>query len=101
MRAPHREEPDDHANGDPHSPNARASPITVGVSRDALQEIHEPSISARPGQATRKTFMTSSPRWLITFTAMRPERGLSNGRDVSLWRVAQASSSTSAFKLGL
>ena len=33
---------------------------------------------------TRNTFITSSPRWLITFTAMRPDFGLSNGREVSL-----------------
>ena len=40
------------------------------------------SISARAAQTTWKTFITSSPRWLITFTAMRPDLGLSKARDV-------------------
>ncbi len=41
---------------------------------------------------TLDTFITSSPRWLITFTAIRPDFGLSKGREVSLCKVAQASS---------
>jgi hypothetical protein len=36
---------------------------------------------------------------LITFTAMRPFVGLSNGRDVSLFSVAHASGSISAFSV--
>ena len=47
------------------------------------------------------TFITSSPRWLITFTAIRPDFGLSNGRDVSLLSVAQASSLISALSVVL
>src|SRR4029077_3585250 len=47
------------------------------------------------------TFITSSPRWLMTFTAMRPDAGLSNGRDVSLLSVAQASALISAFSVVL
>jgi hypothetical protein len=43
--------------------------------------------------------MTSSPRWLITFTATRPLEGLSNGRDVSLLSVAQASALISALSV--
>src|SRR3712207_7733023 len=43
----------------------------------------------------------SSPRWLMTLTAMRPELGLSKGREVSLLRVAQASSSISARRVVL
>ncbi len=43
-----------------------------------------------------KTFITSSPRWLITFTAIRPVLGLSNAHDVSLLSVAHASSLISA-----
>ena len=31
---------------------------------------------------TPNTFITSSPKWLMTFTAMRPF-GLANGREVS------------------
>jgi hypothetical protein len=38
---------------------------------------------------------------LITFTAIRPERGLANGREVSLFRLAQASSLISAFSVVL
>src|SRR5665213_11725 len=47
---------------------------------------------------TVNTFITSSPKWLITFTAMRPVDGRGNGREVSRYRVAQASSSISAFR---
>ena len=50
---------------------------------------------------TRNTFITSSPRWLITLTAMRPVSGLGKGREVSLLRVAQASASISAFRVVL
>ena len=35
----------------------------------------------------------------MTLTAMRPESGLSNGREVSLWSVAQASASISALSV--
>ena len=45
---------------------------------------------------TRYTFITSSPRWLITFTAMRPVEGLANGTETSLLRDSQASKSISA-----
>ena len=37
----------------------------------------------------------------MTFTAMRPVSGLSNGREVSLCSVAQASSSISALSVVL
>ena len=50
-------------------------------------------------QVTLNTFITSSPRWLITFTAMRPDLGLSKGREVSLLSVAHASTSISAFSM--
>jgi len=49
--------------------------------------------------STRNTFITSSPRWLITLTAIRPEAGLSNGRDVSLCSDSHASSSISALRV--
>ena len=39
------------------------------------QEVH--------GRYTLNTFITSSPKWLMTFTAMRPLSGRSNGREVS------------------
>jgi len=43
--------------------------------------------------------MTSSPRWLITFTAIRPLFGIGNGRDMSLFNVAHVSASISAFSV--
>ena len=50
---------------------------------------------------TRNTFIASSPRWLMTLTAMRPEAGRGKGREMSLLRVAQASGSISAFSVVL
>ena len=50
---------------------------------------------------TSTTFITSSPRWLIAFTAILPEPGFLNGREVSEWRLCHASSSTSAFSVVL
>ena len=37
----------------------------------------------------------------MTLTAMRPDSGRSNGREVSLWSDAHASASISAFKVVL
>jgi hypothetical protein len=34
---------------------------------------------------TLNTFITSSPKWLMTLTAIRPDFGLPNSREVSLW----------------
>jgi len=50
---------------------------------------------------TRNTFITSSPRWLMTFTAILPLLGLANGRLVSLWSDSQASALISAFSVVL
>lgn len=44
------------------------------------------SVSHKKNYPIRNTFITSPPRWLITFTAIRPGCGLSNGRDVSLFQ---------------
>jgi hypothetical protein len=52
-----------------------------------------------PRHTTLNTFITSSPRWLMTFTAMRPDLGLSKGREVSLCSVAHAASSISALSV--
>ena len=41
------------------------------------------------------------PKWLITFTAMRPDFGFSKGREVSLWSVSQASWLISALRVVL
>ena len=61
------------------------------VSREAREAIGERVGNPKKHQSTRKSFITSSPRWLITFTAIRPEAGLSNGREISLFSDAQAS----------
>jgi len=45
---------------------------------------------------TRNTFMTSSPRWLMTFTAMRPDCGFAKGREMDLRSDSQASRAISA-----
>ena len=50
-----------------------------GVARALLPPLHshagydKPHSGYRQTQLIRKTFITSSPRWLITFTAMRPD----------------------------
>ena len=49
----------------------------------------------------RNTFMTSSPRWLITLTAMRPVFGTGNGRETALLSVAHTSASISALSVVL
>lgn len=50
----------------------------------ALELRHEPGdcILVLPLH-TPKTFITSSPKWLMTLTAILPPFGRSNGRDVS------------------
>jgi hypothetical protein len=55
-------------------------------------------VKAWPGH-TANTFMTSSPRWLMTLTAMRPDLGRGKGRETVALRLSQASSSISAFKV--
>ena len=50
---------------------------------------------------TPRTFITSSPRWLMTLTAMRPDFGRGKGRDSVRLRLSQASSSMSPFSVVL
>ena len=50
---------------------------------------------------TRKTFMTSSPKWLMTLAAMPLEWGLGKGREVSLLRLNHESASISNFSVVL
>ena len=57
--------------------------------------------STPPLDHARNTFITSSPRWLITLTAMRPEEGRSKGRETSLRSVDQASALISALRVVL
>ena len=76
-------------------------PLANSLTHDRVEYIHHaPSYFGRC-VITLKTFITSSPRWLITFTAMRPDDGLSKGRLVSLWRDCQASSLISALSVVL
>ena len=69
------------------------------AARESWSRLPDHLHAARAFSYTRNTFITSSPRWLITFTAMRPDCGLVKGRDVSLCSVAQASSLISAFSV--
>ena len=68
----------------------RGQPVEADRERVGDPELH---------QSTRNTFITSSPRWLMTFTAMRPDSGLSKGREVSLCSVSHASSLISALSV--
>jgi len=61
-----------------------------------IRRVHPGDTASCPH--TSKTCITSSPKWLMTFTAMRPWSGGSKGREVSRWRLLQASSSISAFR---
>ena len=56
---------------------------------DGLQELCKPPNKLQ----TRNTFITSSPRWLITLMAILPFLGLSKGLLVQLLRVALAKAS--------
>lgn len=51
------------------------------------------------GRYTENTLIASSPRWLITLMAIRPDLGFENGRDVLLRSVAQACRSISALRV--
>ena len=67
--------------------------IANGVTRSYRHGVLEnlaPAGDPELHQSTRNTFITSSPRWLMTFTAMRPDSGLSKGREVSLCSVSHA-----------
>ncbi len=108
---------------DSHRPEIRVSSAVEPMEMQApasrielqIERCHFDRFLLRPGQSretvgegirdaefhhrTGNTFMTSSPRWLMTLTAMRPDLGLGNGREVSLLRLAQASSSISALSV--
>ena len=67
--------------------------------RQLREAVGERVRDAELHQSTRNTFITSSPRWLMTFTAMRPDSGLSNGREMPLCSVSHASSLISALSV--
>jgi hypothetical protein len=72
--------------------------LVAGQAREAVVEsVREPE----GGHDTLNTFMTSSPRWLMTFTATRPLAGFGNGRDTSRLSDDHASSLISAFSVVL
>ena len=72
-----------------------------GAAPDISSCPSRPTASPPPPPHPRNTFITSSPRWLITLTATRPVDGRGNARDVSLLSDAHASSSISAFSVVL
>ena len=49
-----------------------------------------------PGAGNGYTFITSSPKWLMTFTAILPDFGRSNGWLVALYSFDHSASSISA-----
>src|SRR5580704_7778780 len=63
------------------------------VSGQSRQTVGEGICDAEFHHPTLNTFIASSPRWLMTLTAIRPDFGLGNGREVSLLSVAHASKS--------
>ncbi len=77
---------------------SRDSPVS-SITRFLPVTCTSSSTRPRVSYETRNTFITSSPRWLMTFTAKRPDRGFARARDVSLRRVAQAASLISALSV--
>jgi hypothetical protein len=55
-------------------PSSRAS---------AAEGLDDAEFHSSAPRYTGKTFITSSPKWLITLTAIRPVSGLGKGREVS------------------
>lgn len=79
-------------------PDRSSSPSSTEREPARLRSNECRAASVRPlAHQTPNTFITSSPRWLITLTAIRPVFGRGNGREVSERRLAHASSSISAF----
>jgi len=84
-----------------------ASPVVIGPVANHWGDIdhHDPAfprLFRLPGRShhfTANTFITSSPRWLITFTAIRPDFGLAKGREVSEYGLSQAAWPISAFSV--
>ena len=101
---------DEKAPGEPVGSSARPSatrdrrPIVVpgptelhdGRAVARLDAIVDRSADRDEGQ----TFITSSPRRLMTLAAMRPDGGLSNAHEVSLWSVVSSISASSALAGG-
>ena len=77
--------------------NTRLGSTSMGLWGVCTEAWIHPRGAARV-QATWYSFITSSPRWLITLTAMLPPSGLANTTEVSLLREAQASALISAFR---
>src|SRR5260370_14401171 len=71
------------------------------VAAQAREAVGEGVRDAELHHFTLKTFITSSPRWLMTLTAIRPDLGFSKAREVSLCRVSHASRSISALSVVL
>lgn len=94
----------DPARGRPIRRRTRSNPAERSVPCREQTFVHElaegvAGVVEVHGCSTRKIFITSSPRWLITLTAMRPDAGLGKGREMSLRMVSQASLSISALSV--
>jgi hypothetical protein len=76
-------------------PEAAQAPLAAfWEARIARQKEIDDAIAARA-----ESEYLYDPRWLITFTAIRPLVGFGNAREVSLFSVAHASASISAFSV--
>jgi hypothetical protein len=62
--------------------------ISFGAANLAMPVVQIRAIGAAH-HSTENTFITSSPRWLMTLMAMRPDLGLGKGRDMELRRCSQ------------
>ena len=95
----------EHADGLISAAHTTSTGESIGPKHRYSEVVLSSGICADPDSAffahTLKTFITSSPRWLMTLTAMRPEAGLSKEREVSLLRVSQASALISALSVVL
>ena len=60
--------------------------ICARITKSATKKLNFLNFRPMSVPYTLNTFITSSPRWLMTLTAMRPVLGGSKGREVSLWR---------------
>ena len=80
---------------------AEVRPWTCPPRSGRLRRQRQANVHGGHAYSTRNTFITSSPRWLMTFTAIRPLFGIGNGRETSLFSVAHTSALISAFSVVL
>jgi hypothetical protein len=73
----------------------------AGASRTQIRRLLEQGAITRAGRGLYRSPAAALTAWLMTSTAILPDFGFSNGRDVSLCSVSHASGSTSAFSVVL